>query len=310
MITKDGSMNIFETADQMLLPLFHRQWIEVSGNKFRVLIGGDGPPLLMLHGDPQTHLCWHRIAPSLTDRYTVILPDITGRGETHKPSHDKHHHAYSKREMASEQMVMMQKLGFDQFYLVGHDRGARIAHRLTLDYPKAVKKLTIMDIVPVLDLYKNTTAQSAQDYFYFYFLTQNYPIPDQMITKDAEAFLKLILFGLSSEGSIFNPHAVQAYLTANTTPEAITAMCKCFRAGLHVDYHQEARDFDLSNQITCPTPILWGEHSVVGKHFDVETIWRNWCLEPKLQSLTCGHFIPEEEPEKTLSSLRNFLNEK
>ena len=301
-------MTIFEEADARLLPGFERRWIGTAHGTVLALVGGAGPALLMLHGDPQTHLCWHYIAPKLTDRFTVVLTDIRGRGETHKPRHDPQHNAYTKRDMAAEQLEVMQALGYDTFALVAHDRGARVARRLALDHPRAVRQLIVMDIVPSLDFYEHSNSQIAQDYFYFSFLTQDYPVPENLIAGDPEAFLKLILTGLSDKSVHYDTLALQAYLKANATPEAITAMCQCFRAGFHIDRQHDQADRDAGKKITCPTLVMWGEQGIVGKHFDVERIWRRWCEQPQFASIPSGHFIPEEAPEEALAALNGFLS--
>lgn len=300
-------MTIFEDADAKLLPSFERRWIEVAGGRLLALVGGAGPALLMLHGDPQTHLCWHHLAPKLTDRFTVVLTDIRGRGETHKPAHSADHNAYTKREMAAEQLTIMQMLGHETFSLVAHDRGARVARRLALDHPAVVTQLAVMDIIPALDFYENSNAQIAQDYFYFSFLTQDYPVPESLIAGDPEAFLRLILMGLSDRTVHYDKLALDAYLTANTAPEAITAMCECFRAGFHIDRQHDEADRVAGRKITCPTLVMWGERGVVGKLFDVERIWRGWCEQPQFAPMPSGHFIPEEAPDEALAALNGFL---
>lgn len=261
----------------------------------------------MLHGDPQTHLCWHALAPKLSDQFTVVLTDIRGRGESHKPAYVKGINAYSKREMANEQVAVMSALGHDTFSLVAHDRGARVARRLALDHPKTVSQLVVMDIIPALDFYERTNAEIAQDYFYFYFLTQDYPIPDRLISGDPEGFIRTILFGLSDKIVCFENSALEAYLKANTTPEAITAMCECFRAGYHIDRLHDEADRTAGRVITCPTLVMWGKHGVVGQHFDVQQIWESWCDEPSFSGIPCGHFIPEEAPREALVALKRFL---
>jgi len=300
-------MTLFEEADAQLLPGFERAVVSVDGNQIMTLSAGSGPPLLMLHGDPQTHLCWHAIAPRFTDRFTVILADIRGRGESHKPPHQAGKNAYSKREMAGELLSLMETLGHTHFSLVGHDRGARVARRLALDFPHTVEKLVLMDIVPALDLYANTNASIAQDYFYFYFLTQDYPVPDQLIKSDAANFLRLILLGLSDKPVIYSPIALKAYLLANTTPEAVTAMCECFRAGLHIDQEHDKQDQSTNKKIICPTLIMTGDKGVIGRHFDVEKIWNHWCVRPKFVSMPAGHFIPEEAPVAAFDAIDNFF---
>lgn len=300
-------MSIFEAADAKLLPGFVRRPVDIDGKSVMALIAGEGPPLLMLHGDPQTHLCWHHLAPDLANRYTVILTDIRGRGETHKPSHIDGQNAYTKRDMATEQRAVMHALGHETFSLVGHDRGARVARRLALDYPEAVEQLVVMDIIPALDFYEHTNAEIAQDYFYFSFLTQNYPIPDQLISGDPEAFLNLILHGLSDQPVHYDDLALAAYLKANASSDGVTAMCECFRAGYHIDRLHDQVDRVAHKKISCPTLVMWGEQGVVGKHFDVRRIWNNWCDQPQFSAMPSGHFIPEEAPEDALAALNGFL---
>lgn len=300
-------MTIFETADAMLLPGFKRQRINIDGHPVMTLSAGSGPALLMLHGDPQTHLCWHHIAPKLTDRYTVVLTDIRGRGETHKPAYSAQGNAYTKRAMADEQRAVMHALGHQTFTLVAHDRGARVARRLTLDHPEVVTRLVVMDIIPVLDFYEASNAQIAQDYFYFSFLTQDHPLPERLIAGDPERFLRVILEGLSDAPVRYNPLAMSAYLKANAAPAAITAMCECFRAGFHIDRYHDAKDRKEGRQINCPTLIMWGEKGVVAKHFDAKRIWQKWCSAATFAPMPSGHFIPEEAPAAALAAIERFL---
>ena len=300
-------MTIFEDADQMLLPGFKRQFVDIDGQCILTLSAGSGPAVLMLHGDPQTHLCWHHLAPALTKDFSVVLTDIRGRGETHKPAHDAQENAYTKRAMAKEQLAVMRALGHERFALIAHDRGARVARRLTLDHPDAVGQLIVMDIIPELDFYEASNARIAQDYFYFSFLTQDHPIPERLIAGDPEGFLRLILNGLSDAQVAYDPLALSAYMAANTTPKAITAMCECFRAGFHIDLRHDAEDRKNGRKITCPTLVMWGEKGVVGKHFDVENVWRGWCTDPSFAPMPSGHFIPEEAPENALSAIVAFL---
>lgn len=300
-------MTIYEEADAQLLPGFKRQRVVIDGNHVMTLTAGTGPALLMLHGDPQTHLCWHHLAPRLADRFTVVLTDIRGRGETHKPMHRTDQNAYTKRAMANEQLAVMRALGHGTFSLIGHDRGARVARRLTLDHPDTVKQLIVMDIIPALDFYELFNAGIAQDYFYFSFLTQDHPIPERLIAGEPKGFLRLILDGLSDRPVQYDPLAMDAYLRANSAPEAITAMCECFRAGFHIDQYHDADDVKNERQIGCPTLVMWGENGVVGKHFNVAQIWRKWCTAPSFAPMPSGHFIPEEAPAATLRAIEQFL---
>lgn len=300
-------MTIFDEADRRLLPGFEAQTVVVEEGEIRTLVGGAGPPLLLLHGDPQTHLCWHPIAPRLAADFTVVLTDLRGRGQSHKPGPSPDHRAYAKRTMAAEQLAVMRTLGFERFGLVGHDRGARIARRLALDHPRQVTRLAVMDIVPALDFYEGTTAAIAQDYYYFFFLTQPAPRPERLIAGDPRGFMSEILLDLTREEAPYDPAALEAYLTAATRPEAIAAMCECFRAGLACDLPDDAADRAAGRRIACPTLVLWGEAGVVGRHFDLPAVWRRWAPDAVFQPLPCGHFIPEEAPEATLAALRDFF---
>ena len=301
-------MTRFEEIDAELLPGFQRQLVPLDSGEILTLRGGNGPPLLMLHGDPQTHLCWHRLAPALAQHFTLVLTDIRGRGESHKPAADTAKGAYTKRAMAQEQVAVMRHLGHERFSLVGHDRGARVARRMALDHPEAIERLVLMDIIPALDFYENTSAELAQDYFYFFFLTQPYPLPETLIAADRPGFLKHILGGLSDRPVNYHASALEAYLAANATPEGISAMCECFRDGFHIDRQHDTEDWASGRTIICPSLIMWGEQGVVAQHFDVPRVWSRWCDHPQFLPMPAGHFIPEEAPEETLNALMAFLN--
>ncbi len=301
-------MTTFEDMDSELLPGFERSMVATTEGTVRTLVGGSGPPLLMLHGDPQTHLCWHGIAPQLTDHFTVILTDIRGRGESHKPGHQPDHRSYSKREMATEQVAVMQELGFERFALVGHDRGARVARRLALDHPSKVERLAVMDIVPALDFYERANSAIAQDYFYFFFLTQPHPSAERLISGDPIGFMKQILTGLTEDDVPYHPGALDVYLEASTTEQAITAMCECFRAGITRDVEDDKRDRANGRKIECPTLVFWGEKGVVGRHFDMRQIWRQWTTSVSFAPMPCGHFVPEEAPGLATEHLLAFFD--
>lgn len=300
-------MTLFERADASLLPGFERRLVTAGDGEILAVTGGNGPPLLMLHGDPQTHLCWHRIAPTLAQDFTVVLTDIRGRGESHKITSEDGE-AYSKRIMAAEQVAVMQALGHERFALVGHDRGARVARRLALDHPSRVDRLAVMDVVPAIDLYEAMTAELAQDYFYFNFLTQPSPIPERLIAGDPQGFLRLILQGLSDRTVPYDLVAMDAYMTANAAPEAVAAMCECFRAGFKIDRIHDRADQTAGRRIACPTLVMWGERGVIGRHFDVRKVWSRWCEELRFAPMPSGHFIPEEAPGKALEALSDFLS--
>lgn len=300
-------MTIFEQADAKLLPGFQRQFVEVDGQQVLAVTAGSGPAVLLLHGDPQTHLCWHMIAPKLAERFSVVLTDIRGRGESPKPPHSDAENAYTKRAMANEQLAVMKALGHHQFAVVSHDRGARVGRRMALDHPQAVTKLIVMDIIPALDFYEALDAGIAQDYFYFSFLTQDHPVPERLISGDPEGFMRWILEGLPNNPVDYDPLAMAAYLASSTDPASVTAMCECFRAGFHIDQRYDAEDRENLCHITCPTLVMWGAEGVVGKRFDVEAIWKKWCDDPKFAPMPCGHFIPEEAPAAALAAIQEFL---
>lgn len=301
-------MTLSEQMDAELLPEFERRMVPGPDGEILTLTAGDGPPLLMLHGDPQTHLCWHHQARELAREYSVALTDLRGRGDSHKPARGHDPEAFTKRTMAAEQLAVMRSLGHERFALVGHDRGARVARRLTLDHPEAVSRLVVMDIVPTLDFYDEITAQSAQDYFYFTFLTQPHPEPENLIAGDPRGFMRRLLTGLSDRPVDYHPGALETYIALASRPEAVAAMCECFRTGFHIDRTHDAEDRANGKRISCPTLFMWGELGVVGKCYDVRRIWSDWCRDVQFAPVQSGHFIPEEAPEAVLSALRRFLN--
>lgn len=303
-----GSVTLFEEADARLLPGFTRTFVDVGNGPVRVLTAGEGPPLLMLHGDPQTHLCWHKLAPHLAENHTVILTDLRGRGESHKPGRTAGHIACSKRAMAAEQAAVMHSLGYDRFRLVGHDRGARVARRLALDFPERVERLAVMDIVPALDFYDGVTSDLAQDYYYFFFLTQPHPVPERLIAGDPAGFVREILTGLSPEGVPYEDIAMDVYLSSAATPDAIMAMCECFRAGFTMDRDHDRADRAAGCRIACPTLAMWGEEGVAARHFDMAAVWAGWADSLRVAPMPGGHFIPEEAPDEAYDALNAFLN--
>ncbi|MEM7798902.1 MAG: alpha/beta hydrolase [Chloroflexota bacterium] len=300
-------MNSFERMDHQLLPRFTRHAIDAGDGPIQALVGGSGPPVLLLHGDPQTHLCWHLVAPILAQSNTVVMTDLRGRGESHKPGHSPSHLAYSKRVMAVEQLRVMQALGFSIFSVVGHDRGGRVARRMALDHPDSIEKAVIIDIVSASDLYKLTNARLAQEYFYFYFLTQPHPLPEQLISGAPQAFMRNIITGLATSDHFFNAEALNLYLESASTPASIEAMCECFRAGLVQDVADDEKSLEDGQKIQCPTLILWGEKGVVGQYFDMRIVWQGWADNLQFEGLPCGHFVPEEQPERLTTRLRGFL---
>ena len=211
--------------------------------------------------------------------------------------------------MANEQLAVMQELGFDRFMLVGHDRGARVARRMALDHPHVIERLCVMDIVPALDFYENATADIAQDYFYFFFLTQPYPQPEKLIAGDPTAFQRQILFGLGDKPVSYDADALAIYLRSSTDTASISAICACFRAGYTIDREHDIADRASGRMIHCPTLVMWGEAGVIARHFDLRAIWNGWCDDARFAPMPSGHFIPEEASEDAYSALDAFLRE-
>ena len=268
--------------------------------------GGSGPPLLLLHGYPQSHVMWHKIAPTLAEKFTVVASDLRGYGDSSKPPTDDRHEPYSKRATANDQVALMKSLGFDRFLLVGHDRGGRVGHRLTLDHPQAVQKLVTMDIAPTHTMYTTTDMEFATAYYHWFFLIQPYDLPEQMIGYDAQGFLKKKFKQWGRDSDAFTEEAIVEYLRC-FTPETIHASCEDYRASASIDLEHDEVDIAKGNKITCPFLCLWGEKGFVGHKYDVVTEWQKWAADVRGYGLPCGHYLPEEAPEETLRALLDFL---
>lgn len=283
---------------------------EANGIRIHYARGGDGPPLLLLHGFPQTHAMWHKIASQLARRFTVIAPDLRGYGESSKPAGDSAHATYSKRVMASDQIGLMHSLGFESFDVVSHDRGARVAHRLALDHPDTVKRLVLMDIAPTLAMYEATNQLMATAYFHWFFLIQPAPFPEQLLGGNPDFAIDATMLALSKRNiGAFPPEILSEYKRHFRDPATIHAICEDYRAGASIDLDHDRADLS-TRKITCPTLVLWGETGLVGKLFDVVEVWRTRARRPELvtgQALPCGHFLPEEVPQETLEMLNSFL---
>jgi haloacetate dehalogenase len=275
--------------------------IRTSGATINVIIGGEGPPVMLLHGYPQTHHEWRKIAPELARDFTVVLPDLRGYGDSSKPEGGDNHINYSKRAMALDQVEVMAALGFDRFAFVGHDRGARVGHRLALDHPDRVTKLALLDICPTLHMYNTTNRMFATFYFHWFFLIQPEPLPETLIGNGAEAVLTQFLGAVQG----IEPQAFAEYLRCFSDPAMIHASCEEYRAAATIDLeHDEA---DLDEKIACPLLVLWGAKGLVGQIYDVLAVWRERADSVSGSALPCGHWLSEEAPKATLAELRAFL---
>ena len=283
---------------------FKQDIIEVNGVNINYKIGGKGEPLLLLHGYPQSHVLWRKIAPLFAENYTVICSDLRGYGDSDKPQSDKTHLAYSKKTMGLDQNELMKKLGFNEYFLVGHDRGGRVAHRMAIDFKENIKKVSVLDIVPTSHVFKNTNAILAKRYYHWFFLIQSYPHPETMIGNDPEYFIrsKLQMWGANNE--YLTEEIIQEYLRCFTV-DTIHASCEDYRAGASIDLVHHEEDFD--KKINCPLQVLWGSKAFVEELYDPIKVWKEWALNVEGQSIDCGHFLPEESPVETYNAIINFF---
>lgn len=271
----------------------------------RAAIGGSGPPLLLLHGHPQTHVTWHKIAPALAERHTVIAADLRGYGDSSKPEGGERQINYAKRAMAADQVALMRLLGFGRFAVVGHDRGARVAHRMALDWPEAVERLALFDIAPTATMYARTDKAFATRYFWWFFLIQPAPFPETLILNDPAFFLRHHLNGQSKTPGATSEAIFAEYLRCYQQPETIRAICEDYRAAAGIDLEHDAADAD--KRVTAPLLALWGGKGTVGALYDVLQTWREKALDVRGRPLDCGHTLQEEAPEATLAALLDFL---
>ena len=269
---------------------------------------GAGPPLLLLHGYPQTHFIWHKIADRLSEQYTVVLTDLRGYGDSSKPEGGARHENYSFRAMAQDQVEVMRHLGHKTFFVASHDRGARTAHRMCLDHPQAVRKVCFMDIAPTLRMYRDTSKEFATKYMWWFFLIQPFPLPEHMIGLDPEFYLREIFGGLNKTPGAISREEMDEYVRAFSNPAAIHASCEDFRAAADIDLAMDKADEEAGNKIECPLHVLWGAKNTVGCLWDVPATWREKSAASVTgKALDCGHFLQEERPEDLLAELRQFF---
>lgn len=282
--------------------------IVVSGGVgLRVRMCGSGPPVLLLHGYPQTHVCWHKVAPQLVAAgFTVIVSDLRGYGDSDKPVSLASHETYSKRVMAADQVEMMSQLGFSRFFLAGHDRGARVAHRLGLDYPETVDRLAVLDIAPTATMYARTDRVFATGYYHWFFLIQPSPLPERLIGADPGFYLRSKLAAWSKgDSETFTEDAVAEYIRCFSDAACIAATCEDYRAAATIDLiHDEE---DRGKRLEMPVLALWGDKGLVGRLYDVQRIWSEHAMVVEGVPLPAGHFLPEEVPDETANALKRFF---
>lgn len=272
-------------------------------------MGGSGPPLLLLHGFPQTKMIWHRVAPALAKHFTVIASDLRGYGASSKPQGLADHSTYSKRAMASDQAQLMNALGFSHYGVLGHDRGGRVAHRLALDYGKQVNKLMVLDISPTLAMYEQTSMQFASSYWHWFFLIQKAPIPETMIGANTEFFMKQFMGGRHAGLSIFAPECWQEYVLAMSDPACLHAMCEDYRAAASIDLEHDRQSIAQKQLLEMPVRVLWGEFGQVNACFKPLEDWQKLGTDVSGQTLQSGHYIPEEIPEGLIAEALSFFRD-
>ncbi len=270
-------------------------------------VGGSGPPLLLLHGHPQNHLIWHRVADRLAARFRVVCPDLRGYGASSKPPGLPDHANYSKRQMAADVRALMRHFGHDRFDVCAHDRGARVTHRLCMDAPEAVGRALLLDIAPTLAMYEQTSREFASVYFHWFFLIQPQPLPERLIGADPDAYIDAVMARRAPQPSPFTPEVQAAYRAALRSPGAVHAMCEDYRASAGIDLEHDRADRDAQRLCRVPLRVLWGELGIIGRLFDPLREWRRVAEHVDGHALPCGHYIPEEAPDAVFDAVVDFL---
>ena len=282
---------------------------EIERDGVRLVGGsaGNGPPLLLLHGHPQSHAMWHLVAPQLVRHFSVVWMDLRGYGDSGRPADDEAHNVYSKREMALDALAVMRHLGHARFQMLAHDRGARVAHRLATDHPAAVERMLLLDIAPTLAMYENTTRAFATAYWHWFFLIQPPPLPEALIESDPVRYLRSVMGKRHAGLSAFTPAALAEYERCIRAPGSAQSICADYRASATIDLEHDRADIAAGRRLEQPLRVLWGEHGAVGKSFDVLRLWRERASDTGGRSLPCGHYIAEEAPALLLAEAMEFL---
>ena len=294
-------------AADALFPGFAVQRVRTTDTDIHCVVGGAGPPLLLLHGYPQTHTMWHKVAPSLAREFTVVCPDLRGYGDSGKPESDATHAAYSKRAMAQDMVDVMRSLGHPRFFLAGHDRGGRVAHRLAVDHPGAVDRVAVLDISPTRTMFAQTDQAFATAYYHWFFLIQPSGLPEKLIGSDPVYYLRWTIGRLTGVMEHFDPRALAEYERCFADPATIHASCEDYRAAASIDLKHDEADIAAGRKVTCPLLVLWGAKGVVNRLFDPLRDWGVVAGDVRGHALASGHYLPEELPAEIVHEFRAFF---
>jgi haloacetate dehalogenase len=295
------------SQNRRMLEQFEEFTVTREGVRLQGRAAGRGEPLLLLHGHPQTHAMWHLVAPALAERFTVVLMDLRGYGDSGRPEAGEGSAAYAKREMALDALAVMQARGFERFQVLAHDRGARVAHRLAADHPEAVERLMLLDIAPTLAMYENTSLEFAKAYWHWFFLVQPPPLPEALIESDPVRYVRSVMGKRHAGLGAFAPEALAQYERCIAIPGTAMGICADYRASAGIDLDHDRADVAAGRSLSQPLRVLWGEHGVVGKCFDVPALWRERANHFTGRALPCGHYIAEEAPALLLDEALEFF---
>jgi haloacetate dehalogenase len=269
---------------------------------------GDRPPLLLMHGHPQTHAMWHKVAPELAKHFKLVLMDLRGYGDSSRPEYVEGHASYSKRAMAQDAVALMQHFGFEKFSILAHDRGARVAHRLAADHPEKVQRMMLLDIAPTLAMYEHTSLGFAKAYWHWFFLIQPPPLPEALIESDPVRYIRSVMGKRHAGLAAFAPEALAEYERCIQIPGSARGICEDYRASATIDLEHDRADIAAGKKLSIPLRVLWGEHGAVGANFDVLKLWRERASDVSGRALPCGHYIAEEAPGELLAEAHNFFS--
>jgi len=287
---------------------FELSMVNTGEATLRVRRGGAGPPVLLLHGHPQTHVMWHAVAPLLAERFTVVCPDLRGYGDSSKPETTPDHEPYSKRAMARDVVALMRYFGHERFSVAGHDRGARVAYRMAFDHPDRVSKVAVLDIVPTWEAYKRADMAFGQSYFHWFFMTQPFDLPERLIAADPEFYWRRHTSREPKGADFFAAEALEDYLRCFRNPATVHAICEDYRAAATIDMEIDEADRNAGRRIEAPLLALWGAKGRLEAWYDTLAIWRDWARNVRGRALDCGHYLPEERPDEVAAEFETFFS--